>query len=458
MSEVEVQIPLSVYLPCYRHLLNSTADINFLWGGRDSGKSYFIAQQLIKKCLRADYFRCILVKKTSNSIHDAQWQTIKDIATEWGLLDLFRFKEYPLSIECVNGNKFLARGCDDPGNLKSIKDPSDVWYEELNQLTLIDFITVATTLRSEKVKIQQWCSFNPEAIGAYEEFWLYKLFFKDRGYNFSDKWIVEIPKSDPIEFEFTSTHTTYHDNTHIKPARIAFLEQLAIIDPYYYTVYALGKWGNVKVGALFIFTFSKDKHIKRGLESIPYLPIILSFDFNIDPITCISGQCDETMKDVRILDEFRILNSDIYELCARIEVKYRDRQLIIAGDASGQNKTALKRDLDFYTVIRQELRLGMGQFKLYAANPPIKKTRLLCNALLAKHPNYFFSDRVPYLITDIENTQVDAEGGIDESKDKHQGHLLSCFRYFNYTFLHKWLVLQDEKSNVFRSRDTVNVR
>src|SRR5687767_14071997 len=151
MSEVEVQIPTNVYLPCYRHLLHAQADIHFLWGGRDSGKSHYIAQRLIRKCLKAKHFRCIMVKKTGNSIQASQWQTIKDLVTEWGLSSLFVFKTSPLSIECINGNTFLARGCDDPANLKSIKDPTDVWYEELNQLDLYDFITITSTLRSNNV-------------------------------------------------------------------------------------------------------------------------------------------------------------------------------------------------------------------------------------------------------------------------------------------------------------------
>lgn len=438
MNEVEVKIPENVYLPCYRHLNHSVADINFLWGGRDSGKSHYIAQRLIRKCLKASYFRCIMVKKTGNSIEASQWQTIKDMVEEWGLSELFIFRKAPLSIECINGNRFLARGCDDPANLKSIKDPTDVWYEELNQLDLYDFITVTSTLRSNKVKIQQWGSFNPEAKGGYEDFWLYKTFFSkgDIYQNFESTWSIDLPEGEKYEFTYTSTHTTYNDNPHCTPERKAFLEQLQVIDPYYYTVFTMGNWGNIKAGSPFIFNFERNKHIVKGLAYLD-LPVIISFDFNVDPITCIAGQCD--FDEVRILDEFRILNSDIYELCARVEAAYPDKMLIITGDASGQNRTALKRDMDYYKVIKNELRLGMGQFKLPASNPPIKKTRLLCNALLKKHENYHFSDRVPYLITDIESTQVNADGDIDESKDKHKGHLLACWRYFNYTFMRKFI-------------------
>jgi hypothetical protein len=40
---------------------------------------------------------------------------------------------------------------------------------------------------------------------------------------------------------------------------------------------------------------------------------------------------------------------------------------------------------------------------------------------------------------DIEQTEADDKGGIDESKDKHIGHLLACWRYMNWTFLHKFV-------------------
>jgi hypothetical protein len=439
-----VNIPKSAFLPCYQHLIHSEADINFLWGGRDSGKSHFIAQKLVFKCMTSKYFKCILVKKTGNSIEASQWETIKSLVHQWGLSDLFEFKKHPLTIECTNGNSFIARGCDDPANLKSIKDPTDVWYEELNQLDLVDFITVASTLRSNKVNVQQWASFNPEARGNYEEFWLFKTFFStysgDIYKNFTSTWSIDLPNGGTYDFVYTSTHTTYHDNNKVKAGRVAFLEQLAVIDPYYYTVFTLGRWGNVKIGSPFIFTFERPKHIIPGLQAIPHLPIILSFDFNVDPITAIAGQVDR-LAEARILDEFRILNSDVEELCERIAIAYPDKSLLVTGDASGQNRIAIKRDLDYYKVIKKVLRLGMGQFRLPPANPPIKKTRILCNALLSKHTNYHFSDRVPYLITDIENTEVDEHGGINESKDKHKGHLFAAWRYLNWNFLsnfHDW--------------------
>jgi PBSX family phage terminase large subunit len=448
MSEVEVQIPRRAFLPCYHHLLNSEADINFLWGGRDSGKSYFVAQNLIKKCLASDYFRCILVKKTENSIKDSQWQTIKDVVDAWGLTDLFRFKQAPLSIECINGNKFIARGCDDPAKLKSIKDPSDVWYEEGNQLDIQDFITVATTLRSNKVKVQQWFSFNPEAPGDYEEFWLYKTFFEtysgDLYKNFTSTWSIEIPNGQKVGFTYTSTHTTYIDNKHCKPERVAFLEQLSILDPYYYQVFTLGKWGNRKNEDPFCYTYNRQKHVKTTTLD-RRREVLLSFDFNVNPITCGVYQWIEEIRTLRGIETIKKDNSNIYVLCEYIAIKYKGCVFKVTGDATGQNTTALVQDgINYYTVIKQKLNLSVTQIKTPSVNPKIEENRVLVNA--AFHTINVELDPVncKHLIFDCENVSVTDMGKIDKgdrSNPKKRSDHMDHFRYLLNTFF-RWILKQ----------------
>ena len=93
MDEITLDIDYdSVFLPVYKPLRNLKGiHLKFLYGGRDSGKSRDIAQRKILKCLAATYFRCILIKKTANSIKDSQWQEIKDICEEWHIDHLFKF-------------------------------------------------------------------------------------------------------------------------------------------------------------------------------------------------------------------------------------------------------------------------------------------------------------------------------------------------------------------------------
>lgn len=442
MSETVVEIPRRAFLPCYQHLNDSDADINFLWGGRDSGKSHYVAQRLIKKCLEAPYFRCILVKQTYESIKDAQWQTLKDVVDAWGLEDLFTFKVSPLEIDCVNGNKFIARGCDKPGKLKSIKDPSDAWYEEGNQISFEDFTVISTTLRTNEVKTQQWFSFNPECEGNYEDFWLYKNYFAGHVENtFTDTTYWKNPVTgEDIPITYTSTHTTYKDNKYCTAQRIALLEQLQVTSPYYYQVFTLGKWGNKQNDAPFAYAFSREKH--TGPTALQGKQGYLSFDFNRNPITC--GVYQIIGRDNLIcLEAVKLDNSDIYKLCDYIILHYPRMVWLVTGDATGKNSSALVQDnINYYTVIKKKFNLSFGQIKVPTVNPSIEENQVLVNAVLTLCHVTFDKDKAKPLIFDCENVRMLPTGKIDKSNRENvtqQADSLDHFRYLCNAFF-RWVL------------------
>lgn len=434
---IEVVFDPNVYLPKYRHLGKSGADINFLYGGRDSGKSHFIAQRLIRKCLDAPYFRCLLIKKTFNSIKESQWQTIKDIVDQWGMNELFSFTQSPLSITCINGNKFIARGCDDPQSIKSVKDPSDAWYEEGNQLTMDDFITVTTTLRSNRVKIQQWFSFNPECDTDFEEFWLYKTFFQGKSDGLHE-WALDVDGIE-VKYQYSITHSTYHDNKWCRPERKVFLEQLKEIQPYYYQVYTLGKWGRRANNSPFVYTFDRSKHV--GTATLNRLhEVILVFDFNRNPLCCSVWQ--EYGGRTYLIECIKLANSDIYKMCDYILGKYPQCLFIITGDATGRASNALVQDgINYYTVIKSRLNLSNGQIKVPVVNPPVKENQVLINAAFSLLDIVIDSSCKP-MIYDLENVRVMPDGSIekrDREDPTQQADFLDTARYFFNTF-HKGLL------------------
>ena len=432
---IDINIPRKAFLPCYQHLLEDKSDINFLWGGRDAGRSHFTATMMLLECLRLPYFRCILVKKTFNSIKDAQWQTLKDISTNWGIDHLFKFRESPLGIDCINGNRFLARGCDDVASLKSIKDPTHVWYEELNQLDLTDFITISTTLRSDTTQVRQWGTFNPEARGEFENFWLYKLFFNGKGNSFEDQWVIELPGGETVIYHYRSTHSTYKDNPFCKPQRKAFLEQLAVLNPHYYKVFTEGNWGNESNNNPFAYCFSREKHIgtttwQRNQETY------LSFDFNIDPITC--GVNQHYGGWIFGIESIKLDNSDIYKLCDYILLHYPGAIYIVTGDATGRASSALVKDgVNYYTVIRDKLGLTSGQIRVPSVNPPITENRMLVNSALHNGKVLLDGYKCKHLIYDLENVSVTDMGEIDKgnrANPKKRADSLDNFRYYLNTF------------------------
>lgn len=448
MSEVEVVIPKKAFLPCYHHLLNSTSDIDFLWGGRDSGKSRFIASKLITDCLSLPYFRCVLARKVFNTIKESQWQMIKDVATLWGVDHLFTFNTNPLEIKCVNGNKFICRGMDDAANLKSISNPSHCWAEEMNQMSLDDFILIMTSLRYNSGKVKMWCSFNPEADGNFEEYWLYKNFFSSGEYNFTSTWSIEIPAANgnpaaTVDYVYSSTHTTYHDNRYCRPERAAFLEQLAVLDPYYYKVFTLGRWGNRKNEDPFCYTFDRSKHV-RATELNRRFEVKLSFDFNVNPITCGVFQ-DYDPEWIYGIESIKLDNSDIYKLCDYILEHYPGCLFVVTGDATGQNTSALVQDgINYYTVIKTKLNLGQGQIKVPTVNPKVKENRVLVNAVFHIKKVALDPVRCKGLIYDCENVSVNDMGDIDKgdrSNPKKRADHLDNFRYYCNSF-HKHILRQ----------------
>ena len=137
MPEVNINIDYkTVFLPCYHHLLNDGQDlkseffdIEFLYGGRDSGKSRHVAMQLVIDCMTQSYFKCLLIRKVLNTVRSSQYDLIKSIIEDWGLGQLFKFNETRMEIIFIpTGNGFYGRGLDDVGRIKSFNNPSS-WID-----------------------------------------------------------------------------------------------------------------------------------------------------------------------------------------------------------------------------------------------------------------------------------------------------------------------------------------
>lgn len=168
------------------------------------------------------------------------------------------------------------------------------------------------------------------------------------------------------------------------------------------------------------------------------LPLILSFDFNLDPITCSVQQHPENREWIKIYKEFRLEDSNTYALCDAIIALYGldDFYFKVTGDASGESgSTMVEENVNNYTIIQQKLNLELSQILLPGANPGHKENRVLTNSLFQRHDNILIdADGCPYLIDDLKFVQINDEGKIDKKKDARRTHLLDCLRYYFNTF------------------------
>lgn len=454
---IEVEIDKSVYLDCYHHLLEENdIDIEILFGGRDSGKSKFIAQYLTEQAMALDYFRGLLIKETHESIKDAQWQMIKDVCeNDWDVDSLFTFRSSPLSIQVANGNTFATRGMDKPAKIRSFTNPSHLWGEEFNQVGETGFITILTGMRNDHGPVKLFLSLNPEAdTPEFKDFYLYKLFFKEwRGEKIfvgaittlikrqvAGKWVEQT-----VTLKYRLTHTTYHDNPYVSAQRIAFHESLKETNPYWYQVFTLGLWGNKENKSPWLFTWNRAMHVSPvELFANRAHILYLTWDFNRNPQVCTIIQWPNE-SEVKIIEVLKEPNVGTEGLCEIVLEKYPGYLYMVTGDYSGDTAQSLyKEQVTNYTVIKRMLGLTDGQIKIQP-NPRLEKNQTLVNNIFHSYPVQVCPVKAKPFIFDAENVKKRADGTIvkdDRNDPAQQADVLDSVRYWFNKFM-GWFVRTD---------------
>lgn len=205
------------------------------------------------------------------------------------------------------------------------------------------------------------------------------------------------------------------------------------MDERYQRQYIQGDWTDFdETDNRFCYCYNEALHVGK-VEINPKHEIILSFDFNVDPITCLVSQHYNGC--LYCLEQIKLGNSNIYSLCEYIDSKYPKKLFIVTGDASGENRSAMVKDnLNYYKIIRTQLGINALAFKVPKSNPPLDENRLLVNSVLHKYKVVIDKDLCKPLIRDMESVRVLPDGGIDKT-DKTLTHALDCFRYTCNTFL-----------------------
>jgi phage terminase large subunit len=379
----------------FASLLNDRSRIKLLWGGRGSGKSVAAIRLLLVRSITLPYFKCICIRKVFDTCKESQFEAIKAEAKILGIDSLFVFQISPLSIRCKYSNSiFLFRGLDKPDKLKSIKDPSHAWYEEGSQIEEKDWITVSSSLRTgvHKVRIEEVFSFNPETNGEiFTDFWLYKRFFADKiDKTFVGSIDVENPHTGEINsLTYRSIWTDYSCNPFISNDFIAFLETLRIADPYYYTIYALGDWGNKQVGNKFYKTFDVGLNVCKA-EYIETLPLHVTFDENVNPFLTLNvwqARVRGDKIDMWQIDEIHMQHpfNTLKHACEEFANRYSQHSegLYIYGDRTSiKQDVKLEKGQNFYTIAYEHLKDFRPTLRIPSINPNVKSRADFINDLM----------------------------------------------------------------------------
>lgn len=266
---------LPVYHPYVR---DYTTRFCVFYGGAGSGKSHFVAQKLILKCLQ--YKRKLLViRKVGNTLKDSVWAMFLKLLYQIPqVIKNINKSEY--TIELINGSIILFKGLDDPEKVKSIEGITDIVVEEASELTEDDFDQLNLRLRAKCGMLQIHLMFNPISKAN----WVYKRFFANG-----------TPPDTVI------VHTTYKDNPHLPEEYIASLLRLERTNPAYFKIYVLGAFATLDK---LVFPVKTVRIISQ--DEVKNLPFWIGMDFGYtnDPTAITWGYCDNLKKILYITGEY----------------------------------------------------------------------------------------------------------------------------------------------------------
>jgi PBSX family phage terminase large subunit len=404
LLEKEIRVN-DIYIP----LIENRSRFLPIYGGAGSGKSVFAAFKVVKRTTSEKGHKFLCLRKVGATVKDSIFEEIKAQIAELELESEFLVNKTDHSfLHMPSGNMILCKGLDDPAKIKSIKGITGMWLEEATEFEENDLDQLDLRIRGEKDNYVQYIlTFNP----IDENHWLKKRFF------------------DKKDLSATTCHSTYLDNHFLTTEDRERLESLKDRNQLYYDVYCLGKWGITVKTNKFMYSFSLDKHVVESYQPHPMLPILISYDFNKEPMTAtVSQQTDHLT--AYLFDEIQLSAGSTPEVNELIVAKYKDwlGNMDVTGDATGRNRTAMVRgNLNHYRIIKEDLGLIDRNLLVPDTNPAHKDSRMLCNSVLL-HANFYITKNCVKAIDDCTYAAVDEQGELLKTA-KEGRHILDNVRY-----------------------------
>jgi hypothetical protein len=255
------------------------------------------------------------------------------------------------------------------------------------------------------------------------------------------KDLYELFRKPDFQHEWMSWKFTTYDNPHINPKEIDAARRT--MNELYFLCEYMADDVDLNLNA-WAFAFDPSKHVSK-CEIDTAHEVWLSFDFNRNPISCLILQhYDDT---IFVPKSVKLPNSNIYALCDHIKSIVPPNALImVTGDATGKGSSALVQDnLNYYTVIKQQLALGDMQLRVPSVNPKLEENQVLFNSLLSHYKWKIDPDNAEALIFDLKYVKTLPDGSIEKG-DRHdptkQSDILDCCRYFTHSQMKWFLNLQ----------------
>lgn len=226
-------------------------------------------------------------------------------------------------------------------------------------------------------------------------------------------------------------HFTTYDNPHINPDEIEEAKQQ--LDDINFRQEYMAEYVDAN-DRPFLYKFSEQLHVVDSYKPNPHLPILVSFDFNKDPMTALIGQKVDTLTSYAFA-EINLPEGSTPEVCDLIITDYVKwmYNMDVTGDATGRNRSALTvGNLNHYRIIKDKLQLSDDNLKMPKQNPALSDSRVLCNSVL-QHAKFYITKNCRRTIKDAQGAYVDSSGELVKTQIEGLHHF-DTLRYMLHCF------------------------
>lgn len=408
----------------------------FIGGAIRGGKTFICLYLLVRLARMFPQTRWHIVRASFPDLEDTTIPSMEKLIGKTGRDFVWNRKPSNYHIFFNNGSRifFTSENIKQDKNLSAFLglETNGIMLEQCEGLSQLMYQTAIQRIGSWYVPKMP----KPVLLGTFNptQNWIKKIIY--------DKWIKGTLPEQTLFVEALPNHNPYVTDEQ--------WQNWQNLDEESYNQMIKGLWLFSGEGNIWAYSFKYDKHVKDVtlqankdfMKPESVLPVYLIFDFNVDPMTCLVAQ-KNGLAWSKIFKEYRIRNSDIFELTERIRTDFADFYLVATGDASGRNRTAItKNNRSFVDIIRTELMLSSKQLQFPSVNPSIANTRIVVNSIFSKHQNFFISSECLFLIDDLLSIKTDGTGGIlDKAKEAKslRTHLLDNLRYYSWNYFRSFV-------------------
>lgn len=246
-------------VPAWAERLLRPARFKLVKGGRGSGKSHELAEELVEDCIVDPDMPVVCIREVQRSMRFSSKRLIEAKIRQLGVSHLFKSRES--HIERVGGQGvILFQGMQDhtADSIKSLEGFRRAWIEEASSLSHVSLEYLIPTMRADDAEI--WASWNPQ-----------------KSTDAIETLAAEL-KDDP---DAVIVHVNYDENPHLPETLYKEAMRMLRIDPEAYAHVYLGRYNTKSKAQVYSGRWRVDEFAPDASWDGPYYGI--DWGFSQDP-------------------------------------------------------------------------------------------------------------------------------------------------------------------------------